>query len=416
MIWGKTSTALCAAFGFVALPAAAAPVDDYIVMRAAMAINLACGGLKYFEHERAEGAAADYLSQTSQNRLSLDGRMPEADYTAWLGEQQAKVDAAVAAAGCTQQAYAYLLPAKAKAAEEIYRDLTLAFHFASLPEGNFDRLEIGEEQRRAVQGYEAYLQQLYGQNLETFVARQREVAASELPVADTFGMGLGFGLGQLFLDPEVSMKLSSLKLEGLNALEKVHFEVAAEANGYLVRPVVVADRTLAQLVRPDGSAPPSTIVEGPGYLLFDPNADGDRTDQVELFSITGLAPDGTMRVMFFGDAALAHLGDPTVRLYVRSEPLPSAVSSWEMFTRPDFRAATARFEGVKSSSACLGAPCFDFAADAAAALARFNQGDYAELFVSAQPGDDRDSLDGTYRAGRYSNYWTWLVLKGQQPN
>ena len=44
--------------------AAAAPVDDYIVMQAALKINLACGGLKYFEHERTLWAAADYLSRT----------------------------------------------------------------------------------------------------------------------------------------------------------------------------------------------------------------------------------------------------------------------------------------------------------------------------------------------------------------
>jgi hypothetical protein len=403
-------------------PALAAPVDDYIVMSAALKINAACGGLKYFEHERTQWVAADYLSQTSQNRLSLDGRMNEADYDAWLAEQTAKVDAAVATTGCTQSAYAYLLPAKARAAEEIYRDLVLAFHFAQMPENSLDRLKMDNQQVQAAQGFETYLRQIYGDNFDAFAARQREIATTELPAANPFGdstyglgssLGLGMGFGGLYTDPDAMMKNSSLRMEGAEALRKVHFEVAAEANGLIVRPLAVADRTLPQLVRPDGSEPPLTIVEGPGYQLFEPvRDDNDRSDRVELSSVAGLTPDGRLRVMFFGDAALAHLANPTVRLYVRTTPLPSAVSSWEMFERKDWREGTTAFEGVRLAVNCLGAPCFEFAPEAAQALVRYTQGDYAELFVSASAGDDGETLDLSYRPGRFSNYYTWLVLKG----
>ncbi|MGV3652403.1 MAG: hypothetical protein ACO1OK_13345 [Devosia sp.] len=400
-----------------ASPAAlAAPVDDYIVMKAAEKINLACGGLKYFEHERTLSAAADYLSRTPQDAQVRDGRLTEPQYDAWLAEQTAKVDAAVAAAGCTQAAYAYLLPAKARAAEEIYRDLVLAFHFAQMPEGSLDRLKIDNQQVQASQGFETYLRQLYGEGFDAFAARQREIASSELPAANPFGQGgfgLGTTLGMMITDPNAMMKNSSLRMEGGDALRKVHFEVAAEAGGLLVRPLPVADRTLAQLVHPASAEPPLTIVDGPNYLLFDPDPDNDtQADRIELSTVAGLSPDGRLRILFFGDAALAHLTNPTVRLYVRTEPLPSAVSSWEMFDREDWRQGTTMFEGVRSSAACLGAPCFDFPAKATEALIAFTQGDYAELFVSSRPNDDRDFFQARYRPGKFSNYYTWLVSKG----
>lgn len=70
------------------------------------------------------------------------------------------------------------------------------------------------------------------------------------------------------------------------------------------------------------------------------------------------------------------------------------------------------FEGVKSGAICLGAPCFDFPPEATEALIGFTQGDYAELFISPRPNDDRDFFQARYRPGKFSNYYTWLVRKG----
>src|SRR5690606_16426747 len=152
-----------------------------------------------------------------------------------------------AAVGCTQQATGYVLTAKAAAAEELYRGLVLAFHFDALPWDDFNRVALDEHQKKTAMGYEAYLGELYGQNLQAFVERQRQLASEMLP-PDTPGLTTWNWTS----NPEDdTAKLWNAQSFAASVMEAVQFEVTAEANGYFVRPYAFADgMTGAALHRP----------------------------------------------------------------------------------------------------------------------------------------------------------------------
>ena len=404
----------------LATSAIAGPEDDYITYQTTVQINRACGGLKYLEHERTLAAAATALNNTPQYRMSNDGRLPEGEYDTWFEALNAKVAAQVQAVGCTEQAMAFIMQGKGRASEEIYRGLVLSVHFASLPPTDIvNYVEIEPDRFAALQRYDGYLQALYRENFEQFAARQKEIAAQELPTVNPFGGDvfgtddLSMGFGALLMSPEDTSKISNAKGIASYALDQVFFEVVAESAGFIVRPrEVQATWTIPELRSATAPQTPGlTVIDGPGYDLIDLDPTDDDRSRSKLYSVLTLKPDNSLRVMYYGDAA-AKVANGTVRLYVMNDPLPADARAYEFFESPDFRSASTGYDGVRAEAGCLSAACFDFPAAATDAFVAYEANQYAELFVSpladAQPGDTESIIS---KQGRVSNFYAYKLLR-----
>jgi hypothetical protein len=387
--------------------ALAAPADDYVTFKTALAINEACGGLKYIEHSRTQGAAITALNATSQASHLQDGRLPQDEYDRFVSDLDARAAAQAQSVGCTQAAMQYIAAGKGRAAEEIYRSLLLAFNF----EGAIDvimHMELGADRKAAALRYDAYLQHLYGANFQAFAARQRELAIAELPVVNPFDTGFG----SILISPEDSSKIRNAQSMAAYVLNEVFFEVSAEMAGYIVRPRPLAEHwTIPELRRADApTVEGMPVVVQPRYDLVEFTA-GEQALRDRLYSLIVLTPERRLRVMFYGDTAQL-LTDPTVRLYVRTEELPAGANPYDYFDRAAFRDATVAFEGVAVQEPCLGAPCFDFPPEATDAFARFENMD-AELFVSHLPDAEPIAEDVSYKPGQVSSFYTHKFLAEQ---
>jgi hypothetical protein len=364
----------------------AAPADDYVALMTAIEIDKACVALKYMESSAVRGAAWDALSGTTESGHRADGRLTEEQYDAWKADLDKKASDNAAAAGCTQQAMNYVLPARGKAAERLYKGLVLAFHF-DVQTDIFEHVPLDEHMKKSASGYEAYVRQLYGQNFEAFAARQRELAAQELPVKqfNPFGEYGIFDYGSI--DPTSSESSWNAQSTARFAINEVQFEVTAEANGFVVRPRELADGRIIPELRRRDSADVLPVVKGPGYQLVKNAEQG--LDQ--LYSITTLMPDGRLRTMFFGQTATT-LASPTVRLYVRTEADPPGSNGWSIFDLPGFRNGATAFDATLATGNCLGAACYDFPLEATEAIMAKPEGDFAELFVAFEPGAEPEPI------------------------
>lgn len=392
--------------------ALAAPADDYVTFRTALAINQACGGLKYLEHTRTQGAAFSALEGTSEASQVMDGRLSEDDYNQFVADLDARAQAQAQSVGCSQAAMAYIMAGKARAAEDIYRGLVHAFNFENAIDV-ISRMELGADRKLAALRFDAYLQQLYGTNFQAFATRQRDLAIADLPMANPFDTGLGLGLaGSPFISPEDSSKISNAQSMASLALDEVFFEVSAELAGFIVRPRPLAEQwTIPELRRNDApNVDGMPVVVLPHYDLVDFTPDEQDLSE-RLYSLMALTPEGQLRVMFYGDTAQL-LTDPTVRLLVRTEPLPAGESKYSFFDKPAFREAVTSFEGVPVQQQCLGAPCFDFPPEASDAFVGFEDID-AELFVSHLPDAEPPSDYDFYKPGRISNFYAFKLMAGQ---
>lgn len=377
------SSALVALLSVLATPALAAPEDDYVVFRTAAAINAACGGLKYLEHQWALSFATGALYDTTENRLSLDGRMPQDEYRAWLAALDAKVAETAAAVGCTEQAMPYINQAKGRASGETYIGLVLAVHFANQVDVLQHRA-ILPDRMLALQRYDGYLQAIYGDRFQAFADAHKNQAIAKLPVINPYDSGLVLGMGMN--DAEMS-KLSNAQNIAQVSLDSVFFEVTAETSGFLVRPRVVdVDWTIPELRPATALADPGYIVvDGPGFDLIDLTPDSAETDSEFLYSVLTLTPENRLRVMYYGDVG-SRLANGTARFYIRTQPIPADAGSYSFFESPDFRDGALAFDGTPVASGCLGAACFEFPAEATTAFSAANSGDYSEIFVSTLPG------------------------------
>ena len=364
--------------------ARAAPADDYVTLMTGVEIDRVCGGgLKYMESAEARSAAQSYLQSTAEFSHNEDGRLSDEDYNTWLAGLDQRVRDNAAAVGCSEQALQYILPARAAASESLYRGLVLAFYFDA--QTDFLTADpLDDHRKKAAAGYDAYLQQLYGQHFATFSSAQRERAMQELPqkevnIFDPDGAYDMFGGLDVFGGDNDLFAYMPAKSIAHSAMNAVQFEVTAEASGFLVRPLVIAENwVIPELRNALGGLP---IVDGPAYRLLDPTPDDADGSRGQLYSVVALMPDGVLRAMFYGTTAEA-LAEPTVRLYVRSQPRPEGASGWDVFKRPTFREEATAFDGVRVEGACLG-KCFDFPPGAHAAMLANPEDDYAEFFVAA---------------------------------
>lgn len=376
------------------IASAAAPEDEYVALMTAIEIDRACVALKYMESSQARSAAFGYLEQTSQYRLSLDGRLPMTEYNTWVAALDQKAQEAAKAAGCTPQGMPYVSNAKAKAAEHLYRGLMLAYHFASLPDADTNKIPLDEQKARSATGYEAYLSHLYGENFRAFAEHQRALAEQAVAVPNEQVGSMLFSI-----EAESVASLWDAQMAARSAVNAVQFEVTAEANGYFVRPHQFGDGwTMPTLHRPElsGFVP---VVKGPGYLLID--VDGDL---VELYLIAVVLPDRRLGLMFFGETAKTRMQDPTVRLYVRQGPYPPGANEWTAFDHPEFRDGAKVFDARLNPGNCLGAPCYEFPVEATDALLANPAGDHSELFISFQPNAEAPAIaPGTLGRERFKN-------------
>lgn len=388
----------------------ASPAEDYVTFSTALVISQACGGLKYLEHTRTQGAVFTALNSTPQSSQVQDGRLSEDDYKQFVVDLDARAQAQAQSVGCTQTAMPYIMAAKAYAAADIYRSLVHAFNF----EGAYDvttRMVLGADRKSAALRFDGYLQQLYGANFPAFAARQREQAIGELPMVNPFDSGLG-ATASPPTSPEDLSKISDLQTMANIALDEVFFEVTAEVAGFIVRPRPLAEQWIIPELRradsPNVEGMPVVVLPRSDLVDFTPD---DQDLSEKLYSLMALTPEGHLRVMFYGDTAQL-LTDPTVRLLVRTEPLPVGASKYDYFEQPGFRETTVSFNGVPVQQNCLGAPCFDFPPEATEAFVGLEDMD-AELFVSHLPDAEPPAEYDSYKPGRVSNFYAVKLMAEQ---
>ncbi|RUT28232.1 hypothetical protein EMQ25_17710 [Arsenicitalea aurantiaca] len=391
----------------IAGPAAAAPEDDYVTFKTAMAIDDACAALKYVERYEVRRAAFEALDGTTQHRLNGDGRLPDDEYEAWLAGLDARAAAQAQQVGCTQAAHLFIAAAKGRANEKIFQGLLYAFHFASLDPNDLDHVAMTPDQVEAAQRYDIYLQQLYGENFQTFAARQREYAASEIPDTGLLGSDSDFAFGFTMLgltEPNVMNVIFGLQSTGRSTVSAVQFEVLAETHGYFVRPLVLQNDWLTSQLTPASGGPSLPVIDGPIWRSLE----GHGT----LHYALAIGPEGRLRLMTFGQTAQSALGDPTVRLYVPDAPAAEGMA-WTRFDQPDWRDQTTAFEATRLSEPCVGGPCFEFPADALSAFVALSENEAAELYISTTPNSEPPAIDGSYRP-RVMNSLAWQLLNGGQ--
>ncbi len=369
-------------FCLAVAPARADAIEDYSFYRIAAGLDDICRYLKHVERTTIEELAFDRLSTTGQYAHSLDGRMSNEDYLAWLDGIHAAADARALEIGCTKAAEPYLLQSRGAASATILQRLLLAFHFNSLPEDDYNRRGLHPDEIAGAQSYEGFLQQVYQDKFPAFFEAQKQAAAASLPQVlppcspllapdvpcDVFGV-------QSF-DPEISAKLSEAQQKALT-IRDVHFEVVAETAGYRLWASRVQKYFMAaNLMGLKTSALYATVVAGPGTFKLEGGG--------QVFGIIAQSAEGRLRFMSYGTEA-EKLRGGIVRLFVRSEDAPQGVAGWEIFNLDDFRSLAFPFDGAPLSDECLGGPCWEFSKEAVEAISHTGFDEKAELWLAADP-------------------------------
>lgn len=383
----------------LALPALAAERADYVTLRTAELLNLQCAALKYVEHTYLHEAVIATLDQTKESLDLITGDMSREAYDAWKQGADEEASAKAVEAGCTAAAESYLLTGRATANADIFRAMLLAFHFNSLPADDLNRAAVPADQQQAAERYDAFLQQVYGESYPSFAEAQRQRAVASLPAsafpapAPEAGALPSFDAIRSIDDVD---RISLAQSQATRVLRNVEFEVIAESNGWFVRPRQAADgAAMPSLERSDGTAPGILVPVWFGPSAYRMESGGEF--RVALAQL----PDGTLRVMTYGEATASLSGGATVRLYLPVSGPPDGMSGLAFFDDPGFREASTVFEGVPSAGPCLGGPCYDFPSDATPALWNLGRDGHAELFIAPGTGaEPRPVEPGIARAGR----------------
>jgi len=337
-------------------PALAADRADYVTLRTAELLNLQCAALKYVEHSYLHEAVITTLDSTDESINLITGDMSREDYDAWKQGAEDEAAQQAAEAGCTSAANSYLLTARAKASEDIFRAMLLAFHFNSLPADDRNHVTLPADQQASASSYDGFLQQVYGESYPAFAESQRQAAAASLPASampaaePEDGALPTFGAINTIQDQDRVLLAQSVAAK---VVQRIEFEVIAETNGWLVKPLQTqSGAVVPALERGDGSAPGILLPVWAGPVAY--NSGG-----AEFRLALARAPDGVIRVMTYGEGAAVLAGTGAVRFYVAgSAP----------YGDPGFRAGASVFEAIPSDGYCLGGPCFDLPHDATVAL------------------------------------------------
>ncbi|WP_439600943.1 hypothetical protein [Devosia sp.] len=383
--------------------AVAGSVEDYVDLRTAELIDTQCEVLKYVEFRYLIDAQFTALQQTAEWGWLKSGRFTQEQYNSWIDarnvEARTKADET---GGCTQAAGRYLLLARDRANARIAQDLLLALHFDSLAETDLDRRLLEADQKQSVMAYDAFLQQVYGASYQDFMAFQRQQAVSLLPVSsgDPYDLDTNAVDALYARSAADTEKVSEAQRRAILAIGAVQFEVMAESNGWRVLPLgLEGGWVIPTLRRADVSDRSDRLV-----VVAGPDSYGLADYSGSFQQLLAQAPDGTVRLMVFGEVA-ARLGpNPGARLYIPSMPLPVGVDDWSYFNQPGFRDLAMVWDGVPAASACLGGPCFDFPPEVFDAIGRRGANGQVELFIADSP----DALPGpitpgSYRSGRIAS-------------
>jgi hypothetical protein len=378
--------------------AVAAPVDEFVKLRAAQLIDYECEALSYLEQVYLNTAQNHWLDQTPEYQSLLESSTTPEQYGEWIRAREAEAQAmAGEVGGCTPAAEPYLLQARGQANAFITQGLMLAFHFNSmLSDDPYRRaMEAGDQQ--AAMQYDGFLQNAFGQNYKPFMEAQNHAVSLLVPLRDPTMIEL-YGFDHLGF--EEVRKMDEARLMAIRAANTVRFQIAAVNNGWAVfakeleggwsvptlRAAGVTDR--------DQSLP---VVEGPSAYALEAGGDTFQYAFVRM-------PDASLRLMLLGDAT-AKLGpDAVARLYIPTMPLPVGVDDWNYFNHSTFRDAAMVWDGIPVSSGCLGGPCYEFPSEVFDAIARRGEKGYAELFISADPAAQPPPIvSGNYRDGRVAS-------------
>jgi hypothetical protein len=181
----------------------------------------------------------------------------------------------------------------------------------------------------------------------------------------------------------------------------VVFEVNAEVNGFRVQTVALQSWEVPRLVPQAEAAPVLPVWSGPGMFMIEGGG-----------YLTGVfvdMPDGKLRVMSYGDDALALPAAASATLLVRSEDPPPGVADWQLFDLDDWRSLAFPFDGVRLDEPCLGAPCWEFSAEAREALLTTDDDEYAELRLAPDPGVPTAASLSPYLRGKMSAFYLFKL-------
>lgn len=398
---------LAACLGALLLAPNAARADaaeDYVALQTAMKVTQACpGALKFVEYLAIDQNAYDFLQSTGEFQHFRDGRMTKEEYDAWLGGLTGKADEQAKAVGCGQGALAYVLAARAGASARIYQLLSLAFHFGGLPDSDQDFRQLEPGQVEAAQLYEGFLQQVFGDNFQSFATAQQQEAGRRLPQSS--GNQTSFsGLGIRNYDD--TQRVWELQRQSSETIANVHFEVSAELNGLIVVPNILRDGSfLPTLLAADGSGERLSLLQNPSLY----SGVGPRSMPYAI----ALTPAGKLRVMTWGALGQTIFTEPTLRLYVPKDGPPEGVSNYRYFSEQDWRGGTTMFEGRRLPESCLGAPCYEFDALAVAAMTLLPDGVDSELYIAGAPNTEPPPIEvADFRPGRvYNTYLKQLLMQ-----
>ena len=377
---GRTVFIAAMALAALTAPVSADSVEDYSALRTAQTLDDLCRVLKFVERKAVDQVSWNHIRATTQYGFWQTGRWTDDDYSKWLAELDAAADAKANEIGCTQPAEAFLLKARGVASSEILQGLILAHHLAGLPEDDTFRRPMAPETIQATASYQAFLQQVYREQYPAFLEYNKQQAAARLP-------GNGMPVCSFLTPPDVPcyetfggyMDDDYYKRMGevgaaAYVVNDVQFEVAAETAGYRVAFGLVQKAYIAaHVMEPRDWSLVATVVDNTRIQKLDGGG--------EVFGLMA-ERNGLLRFMTYG-AEAEKLRTGAVRLLVRTEPKPDNLADWEIFNLTDFRSLTFPFDGVLLEDKCLGGPCFEFSAEASAAMLQMGFDEKAELWLSA---------------------------------
>lgn len=397
------AAALGAALWAAAGVALAGPSDDYVKLHAAELLDVQCKALKYVEHTYLVDAQILLLEQTGEWGGLQSGKFTEEQYRAWVDERHAEAQSlADATGGCTPQAEQYLINAREQASALIAQGMMLALHFDTLAETDPDRHLLAADEKQAIMAYSVFLQQVYGANYQQFMAFQRQQAVAQLPLVGNMSEPDDIYTFDSFAfrsDEDIE-KVREAQRRAVRVTDLVLFEVMAETNGWRVLPEhLEGGWIIPTLQRGDATGPEDrlVVVQGPArYALADYSTTYNQ--------LLARAPDGSVKLMIYGEAASVLQPTPSARLYIPSMPLPQGKDHWSWFNDPTFRDTAMVWDGEPMTGPCLGGPCFDFPPEVSDAIGRRGEQGQVELFISNDPAAQPAPIElGSYRSGRIAS-------------
>ena len=401
--WAGAFTLACSALAWTALPATAEDIAvedvavDYSFVRMAEFMDDNCRLMQFVERDAIRTLATVHLRQSPRFVALEEGTSTQAEFDAWRDAVDVAAKALATELGCAETAYPYMVRARIDATARVYQNMLIAVFLSGLPEADFRRIVVPQEQMDAAGRFDGLMRHIYEDGYEGFVEQARLSAESRLPPRPPDTM-----LGLLETDAVtdvagVEQPWRDLSNEATGTLEHILFEVMAEEAGHVVLARQLEGGELAaDLADPTGGEVRATIA---GYRHSYVLGNGET-----VFGVLARRPDGTLRFMSYGIAAREQLGSGTVRLLVS---VASPAGDEAAYRTADWRGQATAFPGARVEEACLGGPCWAFGPQASAAISALEDDGYFEVWLSpdaaAQPPaesnwEDRNSrLAGTLR-------------------